>query len=948
MLYPVKEAGQVDNVKREEADTERAASGAYSISRAPTAASAEIAAPEYERVSRASDIYLRPAPSPVTLEPNELCERSRSETRALLHSMVRAGKRGVDVASLHAQRSDTLLARLFESAASKVAPQERCSLLAVGGYGRGLLGLHSDLDVIILCEAPGAASTLKLIEALLYPLWDSGIEIGHAVRAVPEIVQLAREDLCTASALLDIRFIAGDEALRQELVSATRRNLLDPALDDILDSLVAERERRRSRFGGSRFLLEPELKNGCGGLRDLDVVTWSATARWNAHSIEEALSAGALLSREADELVAAREFFWRIRNYLHLRAARRQDRLTFEDQEDVSVQMGFVDSESALGVEQFMQSYYRHARIVERAADQMLARARPARRRHVASRRDLGDGTMIFDGQLTFSVSEALDRDPALALRLYVRVANHDLAPYSFARDAIAQRTADPDWCARLRADPRASEHFLDLLTRVAEAPVRDGSMLTELHEVGLLLAMIPEFEPVMGRVQHDVYHVYTVDVHSIAAVDRLRALYRGEFASEMPTATTLVTNIPNRTPLFLSVLLHDVGKGRQRSHSEVGAELSDGITARLGIAEPDRRHIRWLIAEHLSLYHWATRRDIYDAATITELSQSIESMIRLRELYLLTVVDLSTTNPKAMTAWKAGMLEQTYFNVSRMLEHGSFELGGRVAEIKRQVLALANDEERASCGNFLDTMPNRYFFANRPEVIVEHARIAASRGERMVHVVARPGPSPELTEVVMALDDRPGLLADVAAAFASGPLDITTAQIYDVNRAEIYTRSRAGLPAEAFDVFHVRNTGAREGMPLDGALIERILRDLRDLIEGKIGVQSLLDRRSAPPAWLRRKSPSVKTEVLVSNEISGQFTVVDVFARDQVGLLHQIASALNRAAIVISLSKVSTEGDRAVDVFYVTEKDGSKLSKARCAELAATLRSAIEQLPEA
>ena len=879
------------------------------------------------------------------------CEEYRVTYRERLAEMVRRGETGVRVASMHARILDGLLSALYCAATAAArhegrGPKGRTALLAVGGYGRGLLGLQSDLDVVLLCEDPGDPGAALIAQALLYPLWDLGLEIGHAVRGVEETLSLARDDLRTATTLLDVRRVSGDASLVEELLRGARRQVFEPKMNDIFDALASDTEARHERFGGSRFLLEPEVKNGMGGLRDLDVILWTANVRWAARSLEEAVTQGALLHREAQELEAARELLWRVRNLLHARivgAARRHDRLTFEDQEDVSAQMGFVDDGVSLGVEQFMQTYYRHARVVETGLERMLARARHNDRKAPAPVEDLGGGVLVFDGHVTLRESDALDRDPALALRLYRQVVRRNLPPYPFARDAIARAAADAGWCERLRSSREAAEIFVELVAHVGDAPVRRGSMLGALHEVGVLLAMIPEFEPVTGRVQHDVYHVYTVDVHSVAAVDRLRALMRGEHARDLPMPTRLAADVPRPVTLFLGVLLHDIGKGRGGHHADIGAELCPQIGERLGLRPRDVLHVRWLVQEHLSLYHWAMRRDITDPETIAEVARRVGTVDRLRDLYVLTVADLSTTNPNAMTSWKARMLDDLYLATAAWLEGeggaGREHVEKRADAIRDEVrVGFVGDGGQAELEAFLASMPDRYVLANPVDVIRAHARTARDRGERRVHVALRPGSSEGVAELVVVTDDRPGLLADVAAVLASSRLDVATAQIH--------TRPRAGRPAEAFDVFQVRRTGAVEGEPVERELLCRIQKDLEDLVEGRVSAQELLARRAPPPAWARRHSPAVKTEILIDDDVSPRFTVIDVFTRDRVGLLHAIARTLHEQGLSIAVSKVTTEGERVADVFYVTDERGEKLRDAeRVGALRAALEAALESL---
>lgn len=897
-----------------------------------------------------ADASSRPAIDLARLAPDlrETCDDYCCSYQSRLADAVRRGDGGVAVARMHARILDGLLGALYcaADAAARVdghRPHGRVALVAVGGYGRSLVGLCSDVDVLFLCDEPGDPYVRALAEALLYPLWDLGLDVGHAVRGVEETLTLSREDLRTATTLLDMRRVAGDKTILEELTQRSRRSVFEGGLERFLAQLEDDRQTRHEKFGGSLFLLEPDVKLGCGGLRDLDVAAWAAKARWGGDATEDLVKNGALMSREVQELETAREFLWRVRNLLHLRAGRRHDRLTFEDQEDIAVQLGFVPG-ITLAVEQFMQAYYRHARVVEQTAERMLTRARDIGRSGPARKEDIGDGLLLFDGQVTFVDSERLKREPVLALRFYEEVAKRKAPPYPYARDAVARAAAEPEWCERLRADPRASRLFLDALSCTAAPPVKNRSALAELHEVGLMLAMVPEFEPVTGRVQHDVYHVYTVDVHSVAAVDRLRSIKRGDYATELPLPSRVAAELPRPDTLFLGLFLHDIGKAHGKDHSRKGALMAAPIAERLGMSAVDIAHVVWLVEEHLSLYHWATRRDTSDPAVVREIAKQVGTLDRLRDLYLLTVADLSTTNPNAMTSWKARMLEDLYLAVAAELEGEGGEGAARRADAIRDEVRVGfvGDGQQAQLEAFIRDMPDRYLLANPVDGIRVHARVARDRGDARVHVATCPGPSPELSELVVVTDDRPGLLADVAAVLAANRLSIAAAQIY--------TRPREGRPAEAFDVFLVRRASVgAEGEPVDDVRLARIRADLEKLTGGTTTAEELLERKSRAPSWAQRHSPEVPTEVQVDNEASPRFTVIDVFTRDRAALLHTIARTLHEQGLTIGLSKVNTEGERAADVFYVLDASGEKVrDPERLEKLPAVLKQAIVALEEA
>ena len=931
-----------------------------------------------------SDTLIRAAP-PLGAELRVYLQRHRDALAASLDASPLAsgdakgavGDDGQRLGVRHRKMLDGLMSALFAAATAAIGGSANLCLAAVGSYGRGAVALCSDADVRVLVppRSRNRDAAAKFVEALLYPLWDAGLSVGHQVVDPDEVLTLAQEDLATATSLLDLRAIAGDRALCTALVDRAYSGLFDASgLALFIERLEEEAAGRHARFGGSVYLLEPDVKSGAGGLRDLDSARWAARARFRigeetsngnaTPSQSKMLAAGAMLGswgelvrlgvlvpREAQEMAAAEEFLWRVRNRLHAHAGRRSDRLTFDEQESLALAMGYGGADGAdanqsgsraaydaaprdraTAAERFMQDYYLHARAVSRGRERILLRATPVKKRGRPVEVDLGSGVRLFDGQVTIAGVQELAMDPALALRAYAASLRHSAALLPFAREAITRAASDSAWCAALRATPEAGPLFTDLVCTVPEAKTRRGSIVGELHDVGLLLAMIPEFAPVTGRVHHDVYHVYTVDVHSVAALDALRALCRGELAQERPLATRLAAEIARPRPLFLATLLHDVGKGypdasgSRKNHSQSGAELCDVILPRLGLSAEEVVEARHLVAQHLAMYHVATRRDLDDAGTIDEFCRLVRGREGLRDLFLLTVVDLSTTSPTAMTSWKARMLDELYFAADAHLA-GAKDRAFDEARLAR----VREAARRAWVGPapfleaFLDSMPERYLLANGPEAVAAHAGVALDRGGAPVHAAIVPSRHPEVAEVCVVADDKPGLLARIAAAITAGRLEVLAAQVY----SRVVTGPDGQQKTEAVDLFWVRDRtegpeGAERAMP-------RLIRDLSDVCSGAIDPAELLRQRtgSASP-WRERPSPAVLTEVVIDGRASPRHTVVEVFAKDRPGLLYTIASALHELGLSIALSKINTEGTKVADVFYVNELGANGSSNAK------------------
>lgn len=858
------------------------------------------------------------------------------------------GADGVLLGIEHARRLDAILVELFAEA-SKETPAHDFALVAMGSYGRGAVALRSDADVRLLVrkEDPRAEA---FSETLLYPLWDAGVSVGYQVATTTALLDLAQHDLATATSLLDGRVIAGDAALERDLSARAMAGLFSEGeLASFVARLEEEVAGRHGRFGGSVYLLEPDVKSGAGGLRDLDVARWAARARYHAGDLRaggfwaELVRMGVLVPREAQEIAAAEEFLWRVRNRLHAKAQRRSDRLTFDQQEAIALELGYGsrDASSAEGdpsfdealargaaAERMMQDYYLHARAVTRSREQILARATPPRRRGKPVEIELTGGVRLFDGQVTLDPSE-LDRDPALAFRVYAACLSESAPVLPFARDAIVRAAAGPSFCERLRASTEASTLFVDLVCAVPEVRTRSGSMVRELHDVGLLLAMIPEFLPVTGRVQHDVYHVYTVDVHSVAAVDCLRALCRGDLAQEHVLASRLAAEIARPRPLFLATLLHDVGKGypdesgSRKNHSIVGARLCEGILPRLGLTPEEVEEASALVEQHLTMYHVATRRDLDDPATIEEFTKKLRGREGLRDLYLLTVVDLTTTSPTAMTSWKSRMLSELYFAGDAHLAGAKKHVAddARLERVRSTARELAKADPSLpsdALESFLSTMPDRYLLANPAKSVVSHARLAHARKDAQVICELFPSRHEGVAELCVVALDRPGLLARIAAAITGSRLEVLTAQVH--------SRELHPGVTEAVDVFLIRD---RAESPASSArLVPRLIRDLESLLADTVSPRELLRERAGSRATSHeRASPRVSTEVVVDDRASPRHTVIEVFARDRPGLLHAVAQELYELGLDIALSKINTEGTRVADVFYVNERDGSKVA---------------------
>ncbi|MBZ0232609.1 MAG: HD domain-containing protein, partial [Deltaproteobacteria bacterium] len=588
------------------------------------------------------------------------------------------GAKGGEVAAWLSDVYDRALATRWRWATRDT--DARLALVATGGWARREVAPYSDIDFILLHRGDDAAAKL-VADRLLYPLWDARVAVGHAVREPRAAAKLAREDLATATALVDVRHITGDRTLTDELCAVTR-SMIAPGGDanDFIAQLAGEKRKRHDRFGDSLYLLEPNLKQGIGALRDLATALWAARARWllragplpsHGESIALLRDRGHLTRRQADVLAAARDFLLGLRALAQLQGQRRTDQLTFEIQEALAPAMypdvrrgeGTGRPAVAPAVEALMRAYYLHARSVVQVADRLLETARvPPRRRPRI--RDIDGSFLTFNGELAVRDAKLFAERPGEMLRLFRVAVVEDASVYGHTRDMVAELA--PLHAERLRADPAAARWFVDALCDPRDRS--QPSQLEILNQLGVVAAVMPEWAPVVCRVQHDLYHVYTVDQHQLYAVAMLKRIARGELASEQPVATEAYQRVTRPASLYLGTLLHDVGKPLGKGHAEKGAVIAAAVGARLGLAPQDVATAEFLVRQHLTMSHISQRRDLSDPEVVARFADRVGDEERLAQLYLLTLCDTAMTAPNNLSAWKSELLRDLYLRARAYL----------------------------------------------------------------------------------------------------------------------------------------------------------------------------------------------------------------------------------------------------------------------------------------
>jgi [protein-PII] uridylyltransferase len=922
------------------------------------------------RVAEAPAIASLPAPRPYEYEERlpELpaltgdAKADMAAARGYLESLHRGGASGHTVVRLQSTATDRILAMLWERAlAATPRPQGRgkkgrpgpLALVALGGYGRKELAPYSDVDLLLLHgRGEPDAFAKEASEKFLYSLWDLGLEVGYSVRDLAACEALAQQDHTARTALLDLRLLAGDQALYRDLEREQLHGLSQAKVEVFVSDKIREMRERREKFGDSLYLLEPNVKQSEGGLRDLQAGLWIARARWKVAGITELLARAILPEREIRELRRARDFVWRVRNELHYLARRKADQLTFDVQPQVAAYLGYADGPEGSAVEQFMRHYYLAAKTILVACDAVVDRALepvnstgwrqvpPPAAMTGAERgkapapgewRLPGGEFKVFRGRLTVVDREVLRKSPAALVRLFTTAEREGLELYSYARDQATQAAAELP--PQAGDDPEVNQELLAALMR----PGSRGRFLSQMHELGVLPRVLPEFARITARRQIDVYHVYTVDVHSLFALRRLLALRCGDVQEE--TLGPLMRGQRRPLGLYLGTFFHDIGKGHG-DHSVRGAEIAAGACVRMGIDPSDAADVEWLVLKHLRMSSIAQRRDLSDPDLIHAFAEECGSIDRLEKLYLLTYADIATVGPRTWTDWKSRLIRELYLKtrealaegLPRRAEPGTAEAAGRarVAEV------FAGRAPPKLAEKFLSAMPPRYFVTESPQKAPRHLRLLRLGRGLPFAAVVRHQPALGYSELTLTATDRPGLLSLVAGVLAANRIDIQHAEVFSTPD-EV---PRLGwLAGRALDLFEVRGP---DGGAVEPARWRAARADLRRVLSGEESLDSLVARKLRESPIGQKPLPRVATKVVIDNDSSRDASVVDVFTADRMGLLHTLSRTFFELGLTVDLARISTEGHRAADAFYVRTAEGKRLEGERAERVVEAVTQAL------
>ncbi len=861
------------------------------------------------------------------------------EQRQAIRQRLLAGASGDEVVTATTDMVDGLIIGRYRTAARTggealtTAGFQHCCLVAIGGYGRRELAPYSDIDLMFLFHPDAAKVMPELVKQVLHPLWDSGFQVGHSVRTIQDCVDLGLADLTVRTSMMEARFLAGSADLFQQFHARYERRVVSHGFDTYLDQKVAERQREYQKFGETVYLLEPNVKKSKGGLRDLHLLQWIGAARFHTATIRELSDRGILSQADYRAIKEAKEFLLRVRSFLHSRAGMAQEILTFDEQVWLATHLGFTDRPHLLAVEQFMQQYYRHTmglhaalmRFVERCRRrslwQQVARWLPSPRI---------DRYFVVDGEaLTVPVelrSQVLER-PASLLTLF------DLA-------RSRRLTIDPSLLEDIhrQAETLSSEQFHTPETGRTFLSILAGPgtarTLEAMHRAHLLEKLVPAFSRVRGLMQFNQYHKYTVDEHSLLAVAKAEAL-----AEHTGVLGEVYREIKRKDLLHLALLLHDLGKGHEEDHSEVGRRLAEETAARLGFDERDSRTLVMLVHRHLLMAHTAFRRDPYDEKVLLPFAREVGTPEVLRKLLTLTAADIAAVGPDVLTKWKESLLIELYLRAMQEVsgERETADEPQRLARIADEVVSQQGVDrelpsDKAWIRSELEQFPLRYVYGTSPRRIAAH--LGAIRRLQAGGVVVETefnAPLGTCEYAVIAHDDLiPGLFSKIAGVMAAGGLQILDAQI--VTRKD----------GVVVDTFQVADPDYQGAPPADRC--ESIAGTITEVLTGRQAIEALMRRGTRLNMGRSLPAHRQPSEVRIDNETSDRFTILDVFADDRQGLLYIITNAIFQLGLSVHASRISTRLDQVADVFYVTGMDGKKVEEAgRLESIRASILNEIE-----
>jgi [protein-PII] uridylyltransferase len=875
-----------------------------------------------------------------------LAEAGKDERGTILKSALADGRseiarrltlspaRGRTAAASMAYLADQIVRMAFDSAEADVGSGRsgKVALVGIGGTGRGEMAPYSDVDLLFLVQDGGHEQAAPLIEATLYLLWQMDWKLGHAVRDSKEVLATAAEDISVRTAFMESRWIWGDQPLFDEARRRFDEVFVQRQDKDFVAAKMAERDERHRKMGDSRYLVEPNVKDGKGGLRDLQTLGWIGKQALGIENNAGFVEQGIFSEPEYRRFERAERFFWAVRCHLHFAAGRAEERLGFDYQRQIADRMHYAERPGKSAVERFMHFYFLQAKAVGDLTGVFLAQLDErlgARGRRFAlptfkRRPSKLNGFCLDRGRLSVPNDRFLAEQPVRLVELFALAVREGLEIHPAAMRAAAR---DARLVDRVRDDAQANAFFLEVLTSRDHPDI----VLRWMNEAGVFGRFVPDFGRVVAQMQFDMYHHYTVDEHTIRAIGLLAAIERGELAKDHPLSTALFRQLGSRRALYVAVLLHDIAKGRGGDHSEIGADIALELCPRFGLDAAETEMVAWLVRHHLLMSRTAQRRDISDPTTIADFAAAVQSPERLRLLLILTVVDTRAVGPGTWNDWKRQLLRQLYDSAEERLRLGHKQRG------RPERISARQDELRAELEwpvaawrAHARRLPDSYWLA-------EPLGWQKSNALQIANAEARVG------------DIEPSVIAEDEAELAA-----TRISVFSPDRAGLFYRISAGLAAAGASIIDARIHTTRDGMALDNLLVHnsqrRAYADRRLRSRLVRAVEKAImseDLPAAPvPGLLEPRSAAfqIATSVVVAPRASNRTTVIEVNARDRPGLLARLALTIHTEGHQVHSAHIATYGERAVDTFYLTNSQGRKLTAEEAERLRQALLDAVRE----
>ncbi|MEQ8667206.1 MAG: [protein-PII] uridylyltransferase [Rhodospirillales bacterium] len=827
---------------------------------------------------------------------------------------------------------DMIVEELYRFTETAVYPSntpttgERIAVIATGGYGRGELAPYSDIDLMFLMPHKLGPRIEQVVEYMLYLMWDLGLTVGHATRNIDEAIRQARDDLSIRTAVLEARHLIGDADLFESFRIRFESDVMQDSELAFVEGKLAERDERHAKMGDTRYVLEPNVKEGKGGLRDLQTLFWIAKYIYKVDTMADLVALGVFTDTDVRLFDKAANFIWTVRTHLHELAGRADDRLTFDLQPEIGRRMGYTDHAGTTGVERFMKHYFLIAKDVGDLTRILCAvleeQQKKGRRRFslpsfgFGRRKETGDDAFNFEnGRISVSDKNAFDEQPSRLITLF-RIAHEndaDIHPNTLRLVKQSLGRIDHD----LQDDPVANKAFLELLC----AKKNPEWMLMAMNEAGVFGRFVPDFGRVVAQMQFDMYHVYTVDEHTIRALGILSRIENGELAADHPVSARVIKEVQSRRVLYVAVLLHDIAKGRKGDHSELGAEIALTLCPRFGLNEWETETVSWLVRHHLLMSMTAFKRDLDDPQAIRDFTAQVQSPERLRLLLILTVADIRAVGPKVWNAWKAELLRDLYYRAQEVLsgESGEDSRAFRIRQAQAQLAeSLADNWTPDDIERFKAIGRDTFWLAFDTETHARQAEIVrrAWQTGNLFDIVTSVDTERDITEIFVYAPDHPGLFANIAGAMAVSGASIVDAKIVTLT------------DGMALDTFWVQDENGRAFD--DEGRLQRLRDRVDKTVKGEIRAGREIEKARERSLPRRARHFLVPPRVLIDNEASGDSTVIEVNCRDRLGLLYDVTSALTKNRLQISSAHISTFGERVVDVFYVRDPFGLKVRDER------------------